>query len=355
MKRVLVVVIAALAGGALVLGATPARIDAHAWTAPAAVALEGPFAPNEKLRGLDWWAKTLIGPEAIWVEPDGSLITGLADGRIVQLKPLDETPKELANTGGRPLAIARHPDGRLYLTDAHRGLLALNTDGTIEVLSSHLGGVPFIFADDLAIDRNGVVYFTDASAHFSIENYKLDLLEHQKTGRVLKYEPATKTTSVVVSDLNFANGIALSPDESHVIVTETGGYQLWRVWVNGPKSGTKEPFGPVLPAFPDNLRRSPTRGVYWVALGAPRDPIVDLLDGSPALRGVIAKLPESVQPKPVRHAFVMAIDLEGKVVETLHDRSADSYSPIASVVEHDGSLYLGSFVREGLARVKLSP
>jgi hypothetical protein len=39
----------------------------------------------------------------------------------------------------------------------------------------------------------------------------------------------------------------------------------------------------------------------------------------------------------------------------LQHRAPDSYSPIASALERDGWLYLGSFAREGVARLKLDP
>lgn len=352
MKRIALVVVTLVV---LVLVGARLRspVQAVSWNPPPAVAFDGPFASNSRLQGLEWWAKQLRGPEAILIEPDGTLLTGLADGRIVRLRPGSDAESLLVDTKGRPLAMARHPDGRLIICDAHRGLLALDARGALEVLSTEQGGVPFHFVDDVAITADGTVYFTDASAHFTVEDYKLELLEHQLTGRVLRYDVRSKTTSLVVGGFNLANGITLSPDEQSVIVAETGAYQLWRVFIDPARFGQKERFGPTLPGFPDNLRFSPSRQVYWVAVGAPRDPIVDALAEWPQLRAVIAGLPEFVQPAPVRHATVVAFDLEGRVVETLRYRGADAYSPIASVLEHDGFLYLGSFERGGVARVKL--
>ena len=100
---------------------------------------------------------------------------------------------------------------------------------------------------------------------------------------------------------------------------------------------------------------SKTRNVFWVAIGSPRHALMDALAHAPSVRSLVAKLPKSVQPKPTRHAFVAAYDLEGNVVESLQYLNPESYSPIASAIEHDGFLYLGSFAREGVARVKLDP
>lgn len=333
----------------------PSPIAPVAWEPPPRTAMEGAFAPNERLKAVEWWAKQLVGPEAMFVDPDGSLVTGLKDGRVVRLRPGVDAPQVLADTHGRPLALARYTDGRILICDAWRGLLAMDADGVIEVLASEHGGVPFKFTDDLDVSTSGAVYFTDASARHDFEHYKHELLEHQLTGRVLRWDPQTRRTSLVASGLNFANGIALAPDESFLVVAETGGYQLWRVWLTGEKAGTKEKFGPPLPGFPDNVRYSRARRVFWVALGSPRNGLVDALAQWPRVRAVIPNLPDALQPAPERYAFVAAVDLEGQVVESLQYQAPDSYSPIASALEHDGYLYLGSFAREGVARLKLEP
>ena len=43
------------------------------------------------------------------------------------------------------------------------------------------------------------------------------------------------------------------------------------------------------------------------------------------------------------HVTVLAYDVSGKLVENLQWKDPGAYSPVASVIEHDGSLYLGSF------------
>lgn len=334
---------------------SPSSIEPVAWEPPPPVPLEGPWAVNERLKPVEWWARDLIGPEALLVEDDGSVLTGLHDGRVVRLKPGVDTPEVIVDTHGRPMALARLGDGRLLVCDAHRGLLALTGDGVLEVLASEHEGVPFRFVDDAVVGSSGAVYFTDASSRHSIDRFVEDLLEHQPTGRVLQWDPATRRTTLLASGLSFANGIALSPDEAFLVVAETGAYRLWRVWLTGPKAGSKEPFGAPLPGFPDNVRLSKTRGVFWVAIGSPRDPTVDALAGAPFVRSLIVKLPKAVQPAAARHGLVAAFDLEGRLVEALHHRAPDSYSPIASAIEHDGYLYLGSYAREGVARLKLEP
>lgn len=328
-------------------------IEPAVWTPNAVSKLEGPYAPNDRLTPTEWWAKQLIGPEAVTIAPDGSLVAGLKDGRVVKLTVGVDEPQVLFDTKGRPLALAYHPDGRLIVCDAHAGLLAVSPDGKIETLATGFGGIPFKFVDDLAITKAGVIYFSDASARNSIEKFTEDLLEHQTTGRVLKYDVATKQVSLVADGFAFTNGVALSSDESFLVVAETGTYQLWRLWLTGEKAGRKELFTDSLPGFPDNVRYSPTRHGFWVAIGSPRKPEIDTLANLPNVRRIVAALPKGLQPKPARFSYVLLVDENGKPVESFQHDAPDSYSPIACATEHDGWLYLGSFAREGIARFKL--
>lgn len=328
-------------------------IEPVAWLPPPKSPLEGAYAPNTRLQPIEWWNKALIGPEAITVEPDGTLLAGLKDGRIVRLRVGSDEVQVVADTRGRPLALERHPDGRLIICDAKGGLLALDEEGSLETLATSHANIPFKFVDDLAITRAGVIYFSDASARNSIDEFTLDLLEHRTTGRVLKYVPETKVLTEVANGFSFANGVALSGDESFLVIAETGSYRLWRVWLSGEKAGKKELFTDSLPGFPDNVRWSPTRNGFWVAIGSPRKPFIDMLASWPNARRIAGALPKALQPKAARHSYVLLVDVNGKAVESFQDEGAETYSPVAGVTEADGYLYLGSFAREGLARFKL--
>lgn len=352
MRRLLVILVV-LSLGVIGLALAPGPIDPVDWSPPPEAPPSNVTALNDRLKGVEWSAKQLVGPETITVDSAGRLITGLRDGRVVRLQPNSEAFEVLVDTHGRPMATQYHPDGRLIIADAHLGLLALNQAGQLEALATEEGGVRFAFTDDLDIDRAGIIYFTDASSRRGIEVFKEDLLEHQFTGRLLKYDPSTKQVTKLADGFNFINGVTLGPDEQYLVVSETGAYRLWRYWLVGPKAGTKEVFTDSLPGFPDNVRYSKSRHVFWVAIGSRRNALLDALAHWPRLRKLVARLPEAVQPKEERHGYVLAVDEAGQPVESLQDESASSYSPVACATESGGWLYLGSFAREGLARVKL--
>ncbi len=334
------------------LSFAPTHLAPVAWTPPAPMPLQGPYALNDRLASAERLLAGYPGVEAVAVDPQGRLVSGLLDGRVIRYTPDGKDVVTLANTGGRPLGLRYHPDGRLYICDAQKGLLALDASGKLETLASREGRVPVYLADDLAISPDGTVYFSDASARFTLPDYGDDIFEHSGSGRLLRYSPATKEVSVVLEGLTFANGVTFGPDPSWLLVAETGSYALWKVHVSGERAGQKELFA-WLPGFPDNVTWSPERRAFWVAMGSPRNPLVDGLAGSPGIRKMISRLPKAVQPAIERHAMALALDEQGRPLENLQHRSPDSYSPVASVLEHEGYLYVGSFLHDGLARLKL--
>jgi len=332
----------------------PTGMEPQAWTPPAAPKLEGVYAYNEKLKGIQRLAQGAgKGPEAVNVDALGRLYTGYADGRVVVLAPDGATHTEMTDTGGRPLGIAFGPNGGLVIADARRGLLHLGR--SLTPLATGADGLPFGFTDDVDAARLAkTVYFTDASHKFGYGEHMRDVLEHGANGRLLEYNVATRQTRVLLSGLHFANGVAVGPDDAYVLVNETAAYRVLRYWLKGEKAGTHDVFIDNLPGFPDNITYN-NKGVFWVALFAPRDALLDeLLPGRAYLRTVISKLPAFLQPRPRRHAFVLGIDLHGKVVANLQYAGDDAYAPITSVREHGPFLYFGSLTYPAIGRLPLN-
>jgi sugar lactone lactonase YvrE len=354
-KKILATAAAVFAALVIYLLAWPTGMEPQAWTPPAMPSLEqGVYAYNEKMKGVQKLAQGGgIGPEGINVDAVGRVYSGYADGRVMSFSPNGSTHTEMTNTGGRPLGLTFGPNGGLIVADAKKGLLHLGKK--LSELATGVDGAPFGFVDDVDNMRGGKnVYFTDASDKFGYGKHMIDLLEHGAHGRLLEYNVVTKQTRVLLSGLHFANGVAVGPDDAYVLVNETGEYRVLRYWLKGEKAGTHDVFIDNLPGFPDNLSYN-DQGVFWVALVAPRDPMLDeLLPGSQYLRTVIAKLPSLLQPRPKKHAFVLGLDLDGKVVANLQYAGTDAYAPITSVRQHGPFLYFGSLTYPAIGRLPLN-
>ena len=205
---------------------------------------------------------------------------------------------------------------------------------------------------DVASD--GKIYFTDASSKFGPKNKAVDdILEHGGHGRLLRYDPVGKSTSTLLNDLQFANGVALSANEDFVLVAETGSYQVSRYWLKGEKVDQTEIFIDNLPGIPDGISGNGD-GTFWLALYSPRNALLDFLSPYPFIRKMTLRLPQFVQPKPAPYAFVLGLDEDGNVTHNLQHAGADSFHPITSAEQHNEFLYLGSLTENRFARYALT-
>lgn len=84
----------------------------------------------------------------------------------------------------------------------------------------------FKLIDAVAVARNGMIYFTEASYKYNIESYLLDIMEGQPHGRLWSYNPTSNKTRVLLYNLYFPNGLELSPDQDFLIFCETTMYYV---------------------------------------------------------------------------------------------------------------------------------
>jgi sugar lactone lactonase YvrE len=352
MTKLLLLVLVLLLGGVGVFVVMPSPIDAVAYTPGPGIPLTGAWAENDALRVAQRRAEGRIdGPEDLTVDAKGALYTGLADGRIVRFLD-DGTVQTVANTGGRPLGLRFDARGHLLVADATRGLIDVDPTGKVEVLVDGAENVPFRCVDHLTIAKDGTVYFTDASDRWTLPEYLYDLLESRPRGRLLKYDPKTRKTTVLLRDLQFANGTALSRDERFLLVDETYRNRILRYWLKGEQAGTSDVFLDDLPGFPDNLTRSP-RGTFWLAVFTVRSPLLAWLHPRPWAKNLLAKLPPALWPQAQPYGLVAEIDEEGHVLRTLHDPGGKTLHGITSALERDGVLWLGGLHVPWIAKLTL--
>ncbi len=346
MLRIFLVILAALiAGVAGFLLLYPIPIEPIAVDIQKGPGLVGPYAPNRALRSVAWLGVTVgKGPEDVAISK-GYAYTGLENGNVVRIR-LDGTGgyEAFANTHGRPLGMQFDKYGNLIVCDAKKGLLAITPTATIQVLADRVNGKPFKFLDDLDIAKDGTIYFSDASQRFGYDQYLFDILEGSSTGRLLALDPRTMQVSVKLDGLNFANGVALGPDEQYVLVNETGSARIARFWLKGSKAGTRDVFIANLPGYPDNLSYD-GKGVFWVAMPSPRNDQLDGMLPSPSLRRIIFRLMSIglvPQPGPAKYGLVIGLDTNARVVANLQDPTGQTIQGITSVNAVGGNLYFGS-------------
>lgn len=303
--------------------------------------MTGPLAVNTRLTQAQLIADgQILGPEDIAVDAQNNLYVSQLSGDISKIDGAGVVTN-LVNTGGRPLGLDFDAAGNLIIADAIKGLLSLSPSGELSTLVSSYQGQPFKFADDVDVAANGTIYFSDASTKYGYYDGLDGVLEARPYGRLFAYSPSSKTLSLLVEGLHFANGVAVSADQQSVLVNETYRYRITRYWINGPKKGQSEIFADNLPGWPDGVSTAPN-GDYWVALFAPRAVDIDQMHGDPALKNLMAKLPQWMIGEPEKYGLVVRLSPQGEIVESLHDQDGSRFYQVTSAEQVGDKLYLGT-------------
>ncbi len=288
------------------------------------------------------------GTEDVVVDEEGRVYTGTDDGSVFRVRADGGRIDQVGDTGGRPMGLELLPDGRLLVCDARRGLLALDTaTGHVEVLTGLVHGQRMRFCNNAAVHSSGAIWFSDSSRVHGVDRWKADIVQDTASGRLL-HRAADGSLEVMVDRLRFANGVALSADESFVAVAESAGRSVVRRWLTGPLEGQVDYLATGLPGYPDNIATG-TDGLIWVTIASPTDPFLERVMRSPVtVRRLASRVPGPLQPTPKRSVRVLALDEEGTVV---HDCSLDAvgFHMATGVRERDGRVWLGSLQEPAIA------
>lgn len=362
--------------------------------------LDGALKPNEKLDGTERFLENVLHwPESFAVH-SGNIYTGLGDGRIVRIigdkmETVCRTGKECAGQHeehicGRPLGLEFNKKGLLYVVDAYHGLFTVDvkTGKKNNILPSTtiVDGHNLTFLNDLVIDeKEEVIYLTQSSTKWDIGMVLVSIIEHDSSGRLLKYNLKTKKVHTVLTGLSFPNGLVYSKDGMSLIIAEGNKNQLFKYHLKGPKTSLYTDFSEVLPGEPDNISKNP-RGNYWVGISTARSKefpaLHDRFAQHPELKkgflflqklllAPVAKIMSLIPDKRINeigfelrtgriladlplgtYGMIVEVNEEGKIVQSLQSPTGQ-VAHISEVLELNGVLYLGSWRNKYLGRLKL--
>jgi sugar lactone lactonase YvrE len=291
-------------------------------------------------------------PEDVVVDAEGRIWTGVDDGRIVRISP-DGKSSVVAKTGGRPLGLAVARDGRILICNSPGGLLALDpSSGKLETLVEEVDGRPLQFCSNVTEIADGTIYFTESTSAFTYAYFKGGVLEARPRGSLFRRDP-DGTVLTEVPGLYFANGLTPTADGSALVFAETTGRRLSKYWLTGDRAGTVTPLVANLPGHPDNLSTG-VDGRIWCAIVSPVNAAAEWLAPRwPALRKLLWKLPDRLQPQIKSQVWAVAFDPDtGEPVAGLRTEHP-SFGMVTGLVEADGKLWMGCIGASAVAYTAL--
>ncbi len=334
----------------------PVPIEPKLWEPSEDPGYTGAYAPNNRLESFKALSMgSTTGPEAAILDANGDVIASSHEGWLVRFKGGSQDASKWVNLDGRPLGLDIDDRGNVWVANAYLGLQKVTPSGEVSLELNSVDGTRIGYADDVAI-VNGKIYFSDATMRFYPQDWGgtlpasvLDVVEHGKTGRVIEYDPNTQVAKVVMTDLNFANGVAADPNGRFILVNETGEYRVWKLWLSGEKVGVKEVILSGLPGFPDNIHTG-QNGLYWLGLVDARSKELDDIASGTFWRKVMVRLPEFMRPQNPKYGLVIGINQHGDVVENLQAPNGEVYST-TGLLETDTHIFVTSLTAPFLASI----
>ena len=135
------------------------------------------------------------------------------DGMTVFREPANFTNGHYRDLQGR-LISCEHGGRRVTRTEA---------DGSIAVLADNYQGKKLNSPNDLVVKSDGTIWFTDPPYGIlsNVEGYQAE--SEIGANYVYRLDPETGDLNVVADDFDKPNGLAFSPDERTLYISDTGG------------------------------------------------------------------------------------------------------------------------------------
>jgi hypothetical protein len=253
--------------------------------------LDGPMRPNSALEECPVLSTAIAEPDDIAVAADGSLYV-TAGRSIYRFDDADfANPIVVAQFDGLATGIAAHPAGGVAVGVAEHGVALIGgaDEGRMLRIEGQ-GGLKCPTA--LTVGPTGDIYVCDGSRDNAPDRWAYDLMQKNRSGRVLRIDPTSGQVDVIADGLGYPNGICLALDGKSLIVSEAWTHDLLRLPLDAA-GALRRPVAVQqnLPGYP--ARIVPYGAGYCLTMFALRTQLVDFVLTEDSYR---RKMIERIEP-----------------------------------------------------------
>jgi gluconolactonase len=183
-------------------------------------------------------------PEGVAVHQDGSVWCGGERGQIYRISADGSSMAQVASTGGYCLGMAFDKEDNLYVCDLkHQAVIRVDAKSdTTDKFATDADGRSLRIPNFPIFDDAGRLYVSDSHAF------------KEPGPGIFRFDPDGKGELWYAEPLNFANGLALSPDGRYLYVSETFGNTVSRISIEDDGSaGAREEVASLPGVLPDGL------------------------------------------------------------------------------------------------------
>ena len=238
--------------------------------------LDGALSPNDQLDTCVPIGEPLPGVDDVVADADGTIYVS-AGRQILKLSgPGFATRALVAEFEGDAGGLAIHPDGRLLVCVAGRGLVALDPGRPQPRWLESAEGRAFAGLLSVAAAPDGRIFAVEGSIGRRPDQWRQDLMEKRSNGRLIVSSPALDKAEVWLRDLAYPYGVAIAPDAGSVWFTESWAHRISRLPIGGNGTARPEVIAGNLAGYPGRLRPD-GKGGFYLAVFARRTHLIEFV------------------------------------------------------------------------------
>ncbi|WP_074120963.1 hypothetical protein [Bradyrhizobium sp. AS23.2] len=319
--------------------------------------LDGALSPNDRLDACTPIGAALPGLDDVVVAHDGSLFVS-AGSSVLRFSGTGFATRTLvAKFDGDAGGLAIHPDGRLLVCVAARGLAAIDPAKPRPRWLGAVDGHVLAGLQSVTVTSGGRIFAVEGSTARKPDAWRHDLMEKRRSGRLIACDAALDGATTVLSGLRYPYGLAVAPDDAQLWYSESWGHCVSRIPLSNKGVAQPEIVLRNLPGYPARLRGD-GRGGFYLALFARRTHLIEfVLREDDFRREMIATMPpghwiapayasgndcrEPMQiggvkalgirkpwAPPRSYGLLMRIDAEGETIDSMHSRASGRFHGI---------------------------
>jgi sugar lactone lactonase YvrE len=254
--------------------------------------LDGALSPNDRLDACTPIGDPLPGLDDVVAAPDGTLFVS-AGKSVLRLSGDGFAMRAVvAEFDGDAGGLAVHPDGRLLVCVAGRGLAAIDPVRPNPHWLDTVDGEALAGLTSVAAGADGRIFAVEGATGRPPEAWRLDLMEKRHNGRLIACDAALGSPATLLRDLHYPHGVAIAPESGELWFTESWAHRISRMTPSANGSGQPTIVQRNLPGYPARLKPD-GRGGFYLGLFARRTHLIEfVLKEDDFRQEMIASMPQ---------------------------------------------------------------
>ncbi|MEM9332157.1 MAG: SMP-30/gluconolactonase/LRE family protein [Pseudomonadota bacterium] len=160
------------------------------------------------------------------------IFSDIPNNRLMRFDDTDGSVSEFRNPSNNANGNTIDRQGRLISCE-HLGRRVVRTEhnGDLTVIADTYKGKKLNSPNDVVVSRDDAIWFTDPTYGIDLDYEGMRAESEVKANNVYRVDPNSGVVEAVVTDFVQPNGLAFSPDETHLYVADTGATHI----EDGPK------------------------------------------------------------------------------------------------------------------------